>query len=71
MSVNTFPGRGTDHYDDFEDWEMYSLRRRVELVQEFDALADAIVKEAVYMAEVYDVQDETYYVPQTRKVMVI
>ena len=71
MTVNKFPGRGTDPYDDFEEWEMYSLRQRVELVQELDALADAIAKEAVYMAEVYDVQDETYYIPQTRKVMVV
>ena len=71
MSIHTFPGRSTDNCEDFEDWEMYSLRRRVELVQEFDALADAIVAEAVYMAENYDVQEETYYVPQTRKVMLI
>jgi len=71
MNVHTFPGRGTDHYDDFGDWELYSLRNRVELVQEFDLLADSIVKEAVHMVEVYDVQDETYYIPQTRKVMVI
>jgi len=50
---------------------MYSLRERVELVQEFDALADAIIAESVYMAENYDVREETYYVPRTRKVLAV
>ena len=69
MNIYTTPGLGIDQCEDFEDWDMDSLRRRVELIQEFDALADNIVAEAVYMAENCDVQDETIYVPQTRKVM--
>jgi len=69
MSTHIFSGRSTDQNEDFEDWDMDYLRSRVGLVQEFDALADAIVAEAVYMAENYDVQEETIYLPQTRKVM--
>lgn len=69
MSVHTFPGRSTDQYEEFEDWDMDSLRGRVGLICEFDALADAIVAEAVYMAENYEAREETFYVPQTRMVM--
>lgn len=69
MNIHTFPGRDTDQGEDFEDWDMDSLRRRVKLVQEFDLLADSIVAEAVYMAENYEVEEKTFYVPQTRKVM--
>jgi len=71
MIINIFPGLSIDQYEDFEDWDMDSLRRRVKLIQEFDALADAIVAEAVYMAENYDVQEETIFVPQTRKVLAV
>jgi len=70
MSINSFPGRSTDQYEDFEDWDMYSLRERVDLVCEFDALADAIAAEAVYMAENFEVEEETYHVPHIRKVLV-
>ena len=70
MVVNTFPGRGTDDYEDFEDWEMYQLRERVELVQSFGKLADAIVAESVYLANEYEVGEEEYTVVKTRPVMV-
>jgi len=70
MVVNTFPSRGTDDYDDFEDWEMYLLRKRVTLIQSFDKLADSIVAEAVYLANEYQVGEEKYTVLKTRAVMV-
>lgn len=65
-----YPGRSVDMDEDFEDWDMYSLKRRVQLVQEFDMLCDnilAYVKELIDNAEV---EEETYYIPQTRKVLV-
>jgi len=71
MIVNIFTKQNTDQYEDFADWDMDSLRHRVELIQEFDALADAIVAEAVYMAENYDVREETIFVPHTRKVLAV
>lgn len=71
MNIHTFPGRGIDHGERFFlDWDMTALRDRVDLVCEFDKLADDIVAEAVYIAKNYDIQDEVVYVPQTRKVMV-
>jgi len=69
MVVNSFPGRGTDDYEDFEDWEMYQLRERVELLRSFAKLADAIVAEAVYMAKEYNATEEEYTVVNTRLVM--
>ena len=65
-----YPGRSVDMDEDFEDWDMYSLKRRVQLVQEFDMLCDnilAYVKELIDNAEV---KEETYYIPQTRKILV-
>ena len=65
-----YPGRSVDMGEDFVDWDMYSLKRRVQLVQEFDKLCDnilAYVKELIDNAEV---EEETYYIPQTRTVLV-
>jgi len=69
MVVTTFPGRSTDEYENFEDWEMYQLRERVELVQSFGHLADAIVSEAVYLANEYNAVEEEYTEVKTRLVM--
>jgi hypothetical protein len=70
MAVNTFPGRSTDDGEDFADWGMYQLCERVELVQSFDKLADAIAAEAVYMTEAYETGEEKYTVTATRFVLV-
>lgn len=64
--VSTKP---TDMEEDFEDWALEELKERVKLVQEFDALADSIVKEAQYMAENFFVEEKTYYIPKTKKVL--
>lgn len=71
MQVVTFPGRGTDDGEDFEDWSMEQLRDRVRLVQELDKLADAIVQRGIELAKHYSVAEEEYFVPQTRKVLVV
>mgnify|MGYP000822382575 CR=1 FL=1 len=65
----TFPGRGTDMDDDYEEWSLSELRDRVKLVQELDSLADDLVSQAVHMAKAFDVVEEAYYVPQTRHVL--
>ena len=65
-----FPGRGTDDYGDFADWDISKLRGRVELVQCFDKLADAIVAEAVYLAGEYEAREEQYSCIKTRLVLV-
>lgn len=66
----TFPGRGLDMDDDYEEWSMSELRDRVKLVQELDRLADDLVSQAIYLANEYDIEEEIYYVPHTRRVLV-
>lgn len=56
--------------EDFEEWSLPELRERVRLVQELDQLADTLVSFAISMANAYDVEEETYFVPQTRQVLV-
>ena len=63
-------GKSIDADADFEEWSDEDLRERVELVSEFDQLCDDIVAEAAGLADEYDVEEEVYYVPQTRKVLV-
>lgn len=70
MLVSKFSGRGTDDGEDFGEWTMYELKERVRLVQELDRLADCLVETAVYLAENFTVEDEEYFVPQVRKVLV-
>ena len=70
MRVITYPGRDTDGGEDFMDWEMWQLKDRVQLIQEFDRLADQIVQESIYIAKNFTLEDETYLVEKTRRVLV-
>ena len=69
MQIFSFPGRGIDMDEDFEDWSLYELRQRTELVQEFDRLADDIVAEALYIAQNHSVEERTVYMPTTELVL--
>ena len=70
MQSYTYPGRGIDMDEDYEDWSIQDLRDRVRLVQELDALADEMVQQAVQMAKDYSVEEVEILVPQTRVVLV-
>jgi len=63
------PCRSTDQWEDFSEWGMEDLRGRVELVQEFDQLAEDILHVVVNTAKIYKVADEEYTVTRTRKVL--
>ena len=69
MSIYLTPGMSVDMNTDFDDWSMEELRQRVRLVQEFDRLADDIVKQAVEMAENYSVEEEEIFIPTTTKIL--
>lgn len=69
MQIFSFPGRGIDMDEDFEDWSLYELQQRTELVQEFDRLADDIVAEALYIAQNHSVEERTVYMPTTELVL--
>lgn len=70
INININPGRSTDMGEDFEGFTMKELRERLSLVQEFDSVADNLVALALKTLNEYTVEDETYYVPKTRKVLV-
>ena len=69
MQIFSFPGRDVDMDEDFEDWSLYELQQRTELVQEFDLLADDIVAEALYIAQNHSVEERTVYMPTTELVL--
>ena len=68
-NVVCYPGKGTDQDEDFSEWNIYGLRERVKLVQEFDQLADDIIERSLELAAEYSVVEETVYVPTTRLVL--
>ncbi len=70
VQTGTFPVRSTDMDEDFSEFTLSELKNRVRLVQEFDRLTDSLIVLAVQMCGEYTVEDETYYVPKTRKVLV-
>jgi hypothetical protein len=63
-------GHSVDMENDFTDFTMYELRERVKLVQAFDKVTDDILTMAVGMCENCIVEDEIYYIPKTRKILV-
>ena len=69
MQVFTWPGKDTDMGEDFEDWTLSELRKRVELIQEFDKLADSIVNEYIELCQNNRITEEEILVPKTIKVL--
>ena len=67
LEIGTYPGKSTDMYEDFEDWEMYQLRERVRLVCEFDELCDAILATVVDLVDNYEIDEEVVMRPHTVK----
>ena len=70
LEIGVYPGRGTDDGEDYENWTLDELRSRVRLVQEFDQLADAMVERGMELARRCSVEEEEYFVPRTRKVLI-
>lgn len=67
--IVTYPGRGLDESEDFEEWGMEALRARVKLVQEFDRLCDDIVTTFAGFCDHCKVVDEQIMVPKNVKVL--
>ena len=63
----TYPGRETDMNESFEDWDIYSIRERVRLVQDFDRFCDDILSEVKNILDNYKIEEDIRYVPQTVK----
>lgn len=67
--IYTMPGKDVDMDEDFADWSIEMLRERVQLVEEFDMLCDAIVAEAVWMADNMEAEEQEVLIPATKKVL--
>lgn len=71
VELFVYPGRGTDMDDDFEEWSFFELRRRVDLIQDFDQLADDIVSAALRMTRSFTVIERAVYQPVTQKCLAV
>lgn len=69
LEIGVYPGRATDMNEDFEDWDMYTLRERVKLVQDFDRLSDNLLARTVEILNCYDVAEEIVMRPEMVKVL--
>ena len=69
MQVFTWPGKDVDMCEDFDGWTLSEIRERVELVQEFDKLCEAIVTEYVSVCRNYRITEEEILIPKTIKVL--
>lgn len=69
IEICVYPGKSTDMGEDFEDWDMYTLRRRVKLVQEFDQLCDKLLARTVELHEHYDIIEDVVMRPERVKML--
>lgn len=67
--IFTYPGKGVDMEEDFNDWPMYELRERVKLVQSFDRLCDRLLDILVNFCVNCEVEEEEVLVPTKRKTL--
>jgi len=67
--IVTYPGRGLDQGEDFEEWSMDSLQNRVKLVQDFDRLCDRCVASFVWYCEHFAVAEKTILAPRAIRVL--
>ena len=67
VEIGVYPGQSVDMNEDFEEWDIYSLRDRVRLIQAFDRLCDKVLDHIVEMLETYDVVEKNGYAPGNRK----
>lgn len=67
--IYTMPGKSVDMDESFEDWSIEELRKRVQLVEEFDRLCDDIISEAVWMADNMEVEEQEVHIPTVQKIL--
>ena len=69
LEISKYIGKPTDMNEDFEDLDIYELKKRTKLVESFDKMCDDIFDEVVRMLETYDVEEKVIYTPKTVKVL--
>lgn len=65
----TYPGRGIDMYEDFEDWDIDDLKERVKIVMEFDKTCDKLRDAFIDLCKTFKVTEEEITVVKTVKVL--
>lgn len=60
----TYPGKGLDMGEDFEDWGMDALRSRVKLVMEFDHACEDAVQAFIGFCENHKAEEQVIHVPK-------
>ena len=68
--VFSYPGKSLDMDADFEEWDIYSLKERVRLIQDFDRLCDECVSIFKNYCKNYKIKEEEVLVPKKVKVLV-
>lgn len=63
----TYPGRGIDEDDDFEEWDINQLRDRTLTVQRFDKLCDDIRNTLIDICRDFNVTEKTITVEKKIK----
>lgn len=58
-TYSIYLGRPIDMYEDFAEWDMSDLRRRVDLVQDFDRTCDRLREGFIFMLEHYTTGEYT------------
>lgn len=67
------PGRSIDQYEDFDDkdeWPMWRLKERVELVQRFDQMCDNILIRFIDMLKNSEVQTVTEVITKEHQILI-
>ncbi|WP_136078066.1 hypothetical protein [Pontiella desulfatans] len=67
--IITWPGRSVDQGEDFSQWYMSDLRKRVRLVCSFDRLCDDVVDIFVGFCRDYEMVETEVLVPTTIKTL--
>lgn len=69
MQIFTWPGKSVDMDEEFHGWELFQLKERVELVQDFDRLCDCIVESYIETCRNCQIVEEEILVPKTIKIL--
>ena len=65
--IFTYPGRGTDMDEDFEEWSTDDVHTRVAVVHDFDCTVDAGIAAFAEFCASHTVVDDIVYVPELIK----
>lgn len=69
MKVTTWPGRGLDQDEDFQDFDLDQLRARCRLVMDLDSTCDILLAMLQWACQNAKIVEKVVYRPETIKVL--